>query len=141
TTGLISGAANRRSSGFDSGGRSRSIPRLRRMKTMGLLLALARQIPDNDRRVRQGDWVAPPTRMLGGLTLGILGLGNIGGHMAHLGQALGMQVIAWGPTLTPERAQATGVEYVSFDDLFRRVDALFVSVKLSQLTRGMVGAA
>ncbi len=108
---------------------------------LGLLLALARQIPANDRRVRQGEWVAPPTRMLGGQTLGILGLGNIGGHMAHLGQALGMQVIAWGPTLTPERAQASGVEYVSFDDLFRRSDALFVSVKLSQMTRGMVGAA
>jgi D-3-phosphoglycerate dehydrogenase len=108
---------------------------------LALLLALARQIPSNDRRVRTGDWVAPPTRMLGGMTLGILGLGNIGGHMAHLGQALGMHVIAWGPTLTAERAQARGVEYVSFDDLFRRADALFVSVKLSQITRGMVGAA
>jgi len=72
--------------------------------------------------------VALATRMLGGMTLGILGLGNIGGHMAHVGQALGMHVIAWGPTLTPERAQASGVEYVSFDDLFRRVDVLFVSV-------------
>jgi D-3-phosphoglycerate dehydrogenase len=108
---------------------------------LALLLALARQIPSNDRRVRQGDWVAPPTRTLGGMTLGILGLGNIGGYMARLGQALGMQVIAWGPTLTPERAQASGVEYVSFDDLFRRVDALFVSVKLSAMTRGIVGAA
>ncbi|MCA1646956.1 MAG: D-2-hydroxyacid dehydrogenase family protein [Chloroflexi bacterium] len=108
---------------------------------LALLLALARQIPGNDRRVRAGDWVAPPTRMLGGMTLGILGLGNIGGHMAHVGQALGMDVIAWGPTLTPERAQASGVEYVSFDDLFRRVDALFVSVKLSDQTRGIVGAA
>src|SRR5438477_245094 len=103
---------------------------------LGLLLALARQIPSNDRRVRQGDWVAPPTRMLGGLTLGILGLGNIGGHMAQLGRALGMQVIAWGPTLTRERAQASGVEHVSFDDLFRRVDGLFVSVTLSQMTHG-----
>ena len=55
---------------------------------LALMLGLARQIPDNDRRVRQGDWVAPPTRMLSGQTLGILGLGNIGGHMARLGQAL-----------------------------------------------------
>jgi phosphoglycerate dehydrogenase-like enzyme len=108
---------------------------------LGLLLALARQIPGNDRRVRQGDWVAPPTRALGGMTLGILGLGTIGGHMARVATALGMHVIAWGPTLTPERAQASGVEYVSFDELFRRVDALFISVKLSELTRGIVGAA
>jgi phosphoglycerate dehydrogenase-like enzyme len=108
---------------------------------LGLLLALARQIPSNDRRVREGDWVAPPTRMLSGMTLGILGLGNIGGHMARLGQALQMNVIAWGPTLTPERAHASGVQYVAFDDLFRQVDVLFVSTKLSDMTRGIVGAA
>jgi phosphoglycerate dehydrogenase-like enzyme len=108
---------------------------------LALLLALARQIPSNDRRVREGDWNAPPTRMLSGQTLGILGLGNIGGAMARLGQALQMTVIAWGPTLTPERAQASGVEYVAHDDLFRRADALFVSTRLSDMTRGMVGAA
>jgi phosphoglycerate dehydrogenase-like enzyme len=107
---------------------------------LALLLALARQIPANDRRVREGDWVAPPTRMLSGTTLGILGLGNIGGAMAKLGKALQMQVIAWGPTLTPERAAASEVECVSHDELFRRADALFISVKLSDLTRGMVGA-
>jgi phosphoglycerate dehydrogenase-like enzyme len=108
---------------------------------LALLLALARHIPANHQRVRESNWVAPPTRMLSGSTLGILGLGNIGGAMARLGQALHMQVIAWGPTLTPERAQSNAVEYVAHDDLFRRADALFVSVKLSDLTRGMVGAA
>jgi D-3-phosphoglycerate dehydrogenase len=107
---------------------------------LGLLLALARDIPGSQRRVVEGDWVAPPTRMLGGTTLGILGLGNIGGYMARLAQALQMRVVAWGPTLTPERAQASGVEYVARDDLFRRADALFISVKLSELTRGTVGA-
>ena len=107
---------------------------------LGLLLALARQLPRNDQRVREGDWVAPPTRRLSGMTLGILGLGNIGGEMARFGQALHMAVIAWGPTLTPERAQASRVEYVARDDLFRRVDVLFVSTKLSDMTRGMVGA-
>ena len=108
---------------------------------LALMLALARQIPHNDRRVRQGDWVAPPTRMLSGQTLGIVGLGNIGAHMARLGQALQMKVIAWGPTLTPERARASGVEYVARDELFRQADVLFVSVRLSELTRGLVGAA
>jgi phosphoglycerate dehydrogenase-like enzyme len=107
---------------------------------LGLLLALVRQIPTNDRRVREGDWVAPPTQRLGGMTLGILGLGNIGGEMARFGRALHMDVIAWGPTLTAERAQASGVEYVARDDLFRRVDVLFVSTKLSDMTRGIVGA-
>jgi phosphoglycerate dehydrogenase-like enzyme len=108
---------------------------------LGLLLALARQIPANDRRVRDGDWAAPPTRSLGGLTLGILGLGNIGGHMARLGQALQMNLIAWGPTLTAQRAATSGAEYVDFDDLFPRADVLFISTRLSDLTRGIVGAA
>jgi phosphoglycerate dehydrogenase-like enzyme len=107
---------------------------------LAMLLALVRDLRASQRRVVEGDWVAPPTRMLGGSTLGILGLGNIGGYMARLAQALQMRVIAWGPTLTPARAQASGVEYVAHDDLFRRADALFISVKLSDLTRGMVGA-
>jgi len=107
---------------------------------LALMLALAREIPRNDRRVREADWVAPPTRMLSGQTLGILGLGNIGGHMARLAKALQMKVIAWGPTLTPERAQANDVEYVAHDDLFRRADVLFISVKLATMTRGIVGA-
>ncbi len=107
---------------------------------LALLLALVREIPQNDARMRRGDWAAPPTAKLHGQTLGILGLGNIGGWMARLGHALGMQVIAWGPTLTAERAAQSQVEYVAFDDLFRRSDVLFVSVRLSDLTRGMVGA-
>jgi phosphoglycerate dehydrogenase-like enzyme len=106
---------------------------------LALLLALVRQIPANDRRMRAGDWVAPPTGVLNGRTLGILGLGNIGSWMARLGQALGMSVIAWGPTLTAERAAKSQVELVAFDDLFPRADVLFVSVRLSDLTRGLVG--
>jgi D-3-phosphoglycerate dehydrogenase / 2-oxoglutarate reductase len=108
---------------------------------LALLLALARDIPSNHRRTQTGDWVAPATRMLSGSTLGILGLGNIGGSMAKMGKALQMNVIAWGPTLTPERAAASGVEYVSHDDLFRRSDALFVALKLLDATRGIVGAS
>jgi phosphoglycerate dehydrogenase-like enzyme len=108
---------------------------------LALLLALVRQIPRNDLRVRGGDWVAPPTAMLSGQTLGILGLGRIGGWMARLGHALAMQVIAWGPTLTAERAADSQVELVPFDDLFARSDVLFVSVRLSEITRGIVGAA
>lgn len=108
---------------------------------MALLLGLARQIVPNDRRVREGDWVAPATLMLGGSTLGILGLGNIGRQMAQMARAMNMRVVAGSPTLTPERAQASGVEYVGFEDLFRQSDALFIAMKLTPETRGMVGAA
>jgi phosphoglycerate dehydrogenase-like enzyme len=107
---------------------------------LALLLALVRQIPANDRRVRTGDWEAPPTSMLYGKTLGILGLGHIGRWMARLGAALGMPTIAWSPTLTPDRAAESQVEAVSFDALFERSDVLFVSARLTDASRGLVGA-
>ena len=106
---------------------------------LALLLGLARNIPSNDRRVREGDWAAPLSDVLYGKTLGVIGLGKIGGHMAKVCQAMGLSVIAWGPTLTPERAAERGAEYVAFDDLFPRADVLFISPILSDLTRGIVG--
>lgn len=106
---------------------------------LALLLALAREIPRNDRRVREHDWEPPVTDVLYGKTLGVLGLGKIGRHMATVCQALGMSVVAWGPTLTAERAAESGAEYVAFDGLFARADVLFISPILSDLTRGIVG--
>src|SRR5919199_6554542 len=57
---------------------------------LALLLALARDLPAMDRRVRQGDWTAPVTDTLFGKTLGIIGLGKIGRHMAAICQAMGL---------------------------------------------------
>jgi phosphoglycerate dehydrogenase-like enzyme len=108
---------------------------------LGLMIALLRDLPRNDRRVREGNWCAPMSDTLYGKTLGVIGLGRIGGHLVKACQALGMSVVAWGPTLAAERAAASGVEYVAFDDLFPRVDVLFISPILSDLTRGIVGPA
>lgn len=105
---------------------------------LGLLLSLARQIPTNDRTVRAGRWDVAPTVMLNGGTMGIVGLGRLGRSLARLGQALQMRVIAAGPTLTPERAAQSQVEFVSLDDLFRNADAAFVCTRLSDRTRGLV---
>jgi phosphoglycerate dehydrogenase-like enzyme len=105
---------------------------------LGLLLSLARRIPDNDRNVRAGRWDVAPTVMLSGSTMGIVGLGRLGRSLARLGQALKMRVIAAGPTLTPDRAAAAGVEFVSLEHLFKLADAAFVCTRLSDLTRGLV---
>jgi phosphoglycerate dehydrogenase-like enzyme len=105
---------------------------------LGLLLSLARQIPANDRSVRAGRWDVPPTIMLNGKTMGIVGLGRLGRGLARLGRALQMRVIAAGPTLTPERAGQSDVEFVPLDDLFPRADAVFICTRLSALTRGLV---
>jgi phosphoglycerate dehydrogenase-like enzyme len=105
---------------------------------LGLLLSLARRIPAHDRAVRDGRWEVAPTIMLGGGTMGIVGLGRLGRSLARLGQALQMRVVAVGPTLTPERAAASGVEHLSLDELCATADAIFVCTRLSERTRGLV---
>lgn len=105
---------------------------------LGLLLSLARQIPANDRNVRSGQWQVPPSVLLNGGTMGIVGLGRLGTSLARMGKALQMRVVAAGPTLTPERAAAAEVEYSTLNDLFPRVDAVFVCTRLSERTRGLI---
>jgi phosphoglycerate dehydrogenase-like enzyme len=105
---------------------------------LGLLLSLARQIPANDRNVRQGHWQVAPTVLLNGATMGIVGLGRLGKSLARMGKGLQMHVIASGPTLTPERAAEAEVELVPLDDLFSRADAVFVCTRLSDRSRGLV---
>lgn len=105
---------------------------------LGLLLSLARRIPIHDRDTRAGRWHVAPTSMLSGGTMGIVGLGRMGRHLARLGRALNMHVLASGPTLTPERAAESGVEFAALDDLFRRSDAVFICARLSERTEGMV---
>jgi hypothetical protein len=106
---------------------------------LGLLLSLARKIPENDRNVRVGRWSVAPTYMLNGKTMGIVGLGRLGRSLARLGQALQMPVIAAGPTLTPERAAASGVEFASLDDLFARAVGQFQleRIEVSSSTTGL----
>ncbi|MCH7608791.1 MAG: D-2-hydroxyacid dehydrogenase family protein, partial [Chloroflexi bacterium] len=77
---------------------------------------------------------------LAGRTLGILGMGRIGTRTAKTAQAFGMSVIAWGPTLTAERAAASGATFVSFDELFAGSDVLTIHVPLTEMSRGWIGA-
>lgn len=106
----------------------------------GLLFAVSRRIAWLDAEMRQGRWPRFIGREMKGSTLGILGLGSIGRDVARVGRALDLRPIAWGPTLTAERAAKAGVEFVEKDDLFRRADILSIHLRLSNLSRGMVGA-
>lgn len=108
---------------------------------LGLLISLARNIPANDRAVRAGRWDVQPTAMLNGGTAAIVGLGRLGLSLARMSAALQMHVIAAGPTLTPERAADSGVEFSTLDDLFPRADVVYICPRLSDLTRGMVTRA
>jgi phosphoglycerate dehydrogenase-like enzyme len=109
--------------------------------TWGLILALVRQIPREDRATREGRWQTTLGRGLRGKTLGLLGLGKLGSQVARIGQAFGMEVIAWSQNLTAERATEVGAALVSKDELFARADLVSIHVVLSPRTRGLVGAA
>jgi phosphoglycerate dehydrogenase-like enzyme len=109
--------------------------------TWGLILALLRQIPREDRAIRDGYWQTTLGLGLKGKTLGLLGLGRLGSQVAKIAQAFGMEVIAWSENLTAERAAAAGAALVDKAMLFTRADIVSIHVVLSVRTRGIVGAA
>lgn len=108
--------------------------------TWGLILALARQIPREDRELRTGRWQTSVGLGLAGKTLGILGLGSIGQQVARVGAAFGMKLIAWSQNLDAARAGAAGAIRVDKEQLFQEADILTIHLILSERTRGLVGA-
>ena len=109
--------------------------------TWGLILGLARNIPREDRSVRDGGWQRTVGYGMQGKTLSVLGLGRLGGQVATVGRAFGMEVIAWSQNLTAERCAELGVGLVDKETLFARADVLTIHLILSGRTRGLVTAA
>ena len=109
---------------------------------LGLLLSAARFINRGDAAIRSGGFQGgvPAGDVLDGKTLGIIGLGKIGSRMARYGAALGMQVVAWSPNLTAEKAKAAGARLVDKASLLAQSDAISLHLVLSDRTRGIVGA-
>lgn len=109
--------------------------------TWALILAAARNLPEQVQSMRSGGWQRGLGTSLQGLTLGVLGLGNVGTQVATFAQAFGMRVIAWSPNLTTERAAGHGVTAVPKEQLFTDADILSVHMVLSERSRGLVGAS
>ncbi|MDX1484395.1 MAG: D-2-hydroxyacid dehydrogenase family protein [Alphaproteobacteria bacterium] len=105
----------------------------------GLILGLARRIPEEDRATRAGHWQTSVGVSVADKTLGIIGLGKVGGHVAKIGLAFGMNVIAWSQNLTPERCAELGVHLATKEDLFATSDFISIHLVLSDRTRGLVG--
>jgi phosphoglycerate dehydrogenase-like enzyme len=109
--------------------------------TWALILAGARQIVRESNSIRSGGWQTSVGRELDSRVLGVLGLGNVGGQVARIGQAFGMKTIAWSQNMTPAIAEAAGATLVTKDELFRQADVVTVHLILSRRTRGLIGAA
>jgi len=107
--------------------------------TWALILALSRHLIAENASLREGGWQRYVGEDLSGRTIGVLGLGNIGGEVARIARAFGMRVIAWSDHLTAERASQAGAVLVTKDELFQMADIVTVHLVLSQRTRGLVG--
>ncbi len=106
--------------------------------TVGLMIAVMRQIPAHDHAVRSGEWSTPLTPALHGKTLGIVGFGRIGQHVAGVCRLLGMRVLAWGPRLTDALAKEADVEFQALDDLLAIADVVSVHAALTPESRGLI---
>jgi phosphoglycerate dehydrogenase-like enzyme len=109
--------------------------------TWALLLASVRGIVQENNSIRDGGWQKSVGQDLKGTTLGVVGLGNVGGQVARIGLAFGMKIIAWSQNMTPEIAEAAGARLVSKDELFRQADIVTIHLILSRRTKGIVGTA
>ncbi len=107
----------------------------------GLMIAVMRRIPQSDQAMRRGEWPMVLGYVLKGKTLGILGLGKIGTEVAAIARAFGMNVIAWGPTLTAERAAKSHATYMALDDVMRQADVVSVHLALSDQSRNLLNEA
>jgi phosphoglycerate dehydrogenase-like enzyme len=104
----------------------------------GLMLAVMRRIPQSDRAMRRGEWPLVLGYVLKRKTLGILGLGKIGTEVAAIARAFGMNVIAWGPTLTSERATKAGATFMPLEEVLKTADVVSVHLTLSDKSRNLL---
>lgn len=111
-------------------------------QTFALMLSLARHTPDAVASIRAGRWERKPFigTELYGKTLGIVGLGRIGGAVALRATAFGMKLLAADPFISSARTEALGAELVPLDDLLARADIVTLHVPLNPQTLGLIDA-
>jgi D-3-phosphoglycerate dehydrogenase len=111
--------------------------------TMAMIFALARKIPQATASMRAGKW--EKERFMGmelyNKTLGIVGMGQIGSHLAKQARGVMMNVIAYDPYLAEEQARKMGVEMMGLAELFRRADIISVHTPLTAETQNIINAA
>ena len=110
--------------------------------TFGLMLALARHIPQAHQSMNEGKW---DRKLYGGVelrgkTLGVVGFGRIGRAVAKRALAFEMRVIAFDPYIPADVAEDLGATLVSLDELFRRADFITLHAQLTPETREMINA-
>ncbi len=110
--------------------------------TVAILWALARNIPQADASVRRGEWKREQFSgvELVGKRLGLVGLGRVGGEVARRAVGLGMEVVAFDPYVSPERASQMQVKMVSFDEVLATSDFVSLHTPITKETKKLLGA-
>lgn len=110
--------------------------------TMGMMISLARRIPQADKSMKDGKWEKKRFEgsELHGKTLGLVGSGRIGAEVAARAKAFGMSVIAYDPYLSPEVARDRGIKLVDLDTVLSTSDFISIHAALTDETLGMIGA-
>ena len=111
--------------------------------TVAMTFATARSIPQAHTRLHAGEWAKSEYlgTELNGKTLGVVGLGRVGQEVAKKLDALGMDVVAFDPYISEERADRIGANLVDFEACLDRADFLSVHTPLTSETEGLIGAA
>lgn len=105
---------------------------------MGLIMAIARQIPQMDVSIRNEGWYRHTGIELGGKVLGIVGMGNIGGEVAKRAHGFGMKIIAYDVYPRQDFIDNYGVTYLSLDEIFAESDFISLHAPAMAETMGMV---
>ncbi len=108
--------------------------------TLGLLFAVARKIPQADKSVKEGKWERKKFMgvELRGKTIGIIGLGRIGYEVAKRVRALEMNILAYDPYVSEERAKSVGAKLVSLEELLRNSDFITIHVPKTKETENLI---
>lgn len=110
--------------------------------TIGLMLAMARNIPQGHAFLKQKQWRR--SELVGfevrNKTLGVVGLGRVGTEVAKRAIGLEMKVLAYDPFVSNEHAGKLGVELGSFEDVLKRSDIITIHTPLTDVTKSLVGA-
>ena len=110
--------------------------------TWALILGASKRLVEQNKLIASGGWrdAMSLLPMLSGERLGIMGLGAIGSRVARVGAAFGMEVVAWSPRMTPERAAAENAKAVSLDELLKTSKVVSMHLVAGPGTKGLISA-
>ena len=109
--------------------------------TIALLVSMARNVPQAHAKLQAGIWDKKSFVgvELNGKTLGVIGLGRIGNHVAKIAKGFGMNILAFDPFVSPEHARDLGIELGSLENVFQRADFITIHTPVTDETRGIIG--